>query len=601
VGNERKLASNHRPIAIASSISKCLELFALLRLRPQIEENGWMSLNQIGFRKHHNCADSQYILLELVRHANAPVFGAFIDVSSAFDKVFRSRLWNNIFQIGVKGRLWRFLQAMYKSANICIRRLDDLAEPFSTSSGIRQGSLCSPILYALFIEELIEAVTKLPHGVNYGNLRINILNFADDIFVVADTKEGLQCILDVCSQYAEKMRFKFNVSIKKSEAVIFNKRLFNDDIVPQFMLSGLPLPLSDGYCFLGLFLTPDLIWETHISRRLQKANVAFNSLCSHVFKYLSYEQRIHVYKAVVLPMCLYASPVFWPVCKDNFLASNEFVSMHRLHLKTLLGLRFDPCSYAYVLLETGQRPIMTELDHLAVLHYLRLLSLPVATLAQKVLHEMLRMAAINVYVSPWLKGISEILNSLGVSDISSLLSNKGINKAALQLLIENAAHSFLQMKLSENHDSISMQLYCQIKWLISKYEPHLNMANTKLAKFISRLRCSLHHGAESIRVAPMCRRCSIGHLINFDTVEHLLLYCLAFHNERHILTTRLLETLPDPWYDGLWGQATDIEQLCFMLDRNIEKYPRGIHSAIITSWEYIDQFLSIIEAKLYPL
>ena len=141
-----------------------------------------------------------------------------------------------------------------------------------------------------------------------------------------------------------------------------------------------------------------------------------------------------------------------------------------------------------------------------------------------------------------------------------------------------------------------MKLYSQIKWYIGYCEPHLDMNNSKQAQFISRLRGGLHYGVVALRTPPMCRRCALGDIIfSQDSVEHILLYCLVFHNDRELLLRQLSVVLPQLWYTGTWVEGSDIEKLRFMLDRNIKKYPRNVREAIQIAWGHIDTFLQMLE------
>ena len=61
---------------------------------------------------------------------------------------------------------------------------------------VKQGCLLSPTLFNLFINGLIEEIKKLSLGVKCGELFLALLMFADDIALVAETEEDLQCMLN---------------------------------------------------------------------------------------------------------------------------------------------------------------------------------------------------------------------------------------------------------------------------------------------------------------------------------------------------------------------------------------------------------------------
>ena len=59
-----------------------------------------------------------------------------------------------------------------------------------------QGGPFSPILYLIFIDGLVLELKKAPQGV-LRNVKINILVFADDVFLLASSREELQQLLDI--------------------------------------------------------------------------------------------------------------------------------------------------------------------------------------------------------------------------------------------------------------------------------------------------------------------------------------------------------------------------------------------------------------------
>jgi hypothetical protein len=76
--------------------------------------------------------------------------------------------------------------------------------------GVRQGCILSPFLFNIFINDLSKAVDKLKKGVKCGNTQISVLLFADDVVVIADSKQDLECMLKAIYEFSLKWRLKFN-------------------------------------------------------------------------------------------------------------------------------------------------------------------------------------------------------------------------------------------------------------------------------------------------------------------------------------------------------------------------------------------------------
>ena len=95
---------------------------------------------------------------------------------------------------------------------------------FQIHSGVRQGCILSPLLYALFINDLVKELNALNRGVEIaeGEKKLSALLYPDDIVLLAENKRDLQRMLDVVAGYAKKWRFELNP--KKSQVVVFGMR-----------------------------------------------------------------------------------------------------------------------------------------------------------------------------------------------------------------------------------------------------------------------------------------------------------------------------------------------------------------------------------------
>ncbi len=141
-------SSNYRGIALASSLSKLLELCILL----VYPDSFLTSELQFGFKQGYS-ADLCTGLLKLVasKYVNhgSKVFCALLDASKAFDTVDHRLLFQKLLTRNLSTPIVRFLLKWYSSQLLRIRWNDKLSEPFGVTNGVRQGGILSPISYTL--------------------------------------------------------------------------------------------------------------------------------------------------------------------------------------------------------------------------------------------------------------------------------------------------------------------------------------------------------------------------------------------------------------------------------------------------------------------
>ena len=104
--------TSYRPISLLSAITKLFERVIEKRLRKHLEDNGFFSKYQSGFRKSKSTNDHLFCLSQTIMESfnwGEYVIAAFLDVEKAFDNVWHNGLRYKIYQLDLPTTLCRWL------------------------------------------------------------------------------------------------------------------------------------------------------------------------------------------------------------------------------------------------------------------------------------------------------------------------------------------------------------------------------------------------------------------------------------------------------------------------------------------------------------
>jgi endonuclease/exonuclease/phosphatase family metal-dependent hydrolase len=313
-------AKSWRPIALTCVLCKMIERFVNELLHRILRQRNILLAEQFGFRKGHAASDQllrlhadivdsvsisskkqpaaddsdeeyDHVIMperkdrKIKQHDYVPV--CFLDIEAAFDAVWHDGL---LFKLGKAldiennfeaREIWTWIKAFLSDRTIRIVHGDYSSEEFIISAGVPQGAVISPILFAVFIND-IPTDPK-----NY-----HVYLFADDVAIRPSKRrvageQQLARALRAMANWGDVWHLRFSQS--KSNVILFHESapgVPKPRPVTAFKLGNIQLECVPAYKYLGIWLAHDLRWNLQSDDVIQRLTLS----CGDIARLCAFRQ-----------------------------------------------------------------------------------------------------------------------------------------------------------------------------------------------------------------------------------------------------------------------------------------------------------------------
>ena len=312
--SNRKEASNYRPISLLPIVSKLLERHVHRYITMFLNEANPLSNRQWGFQ----VGRSTVTALLTVTHdwfkaleSRQDVCSVFFDLKKAFDSVPHQPLMDKLHSYGLDGNTLAWLNSYLTNRRQHVVVDGATSTETAVVSGVPQGSVLGPLLFLIYIDDITS--TSFSEG--------STLNlFADDMLLYKIIKsqqdlDQLQSDVNRIQDWVSFNHLTFNPTKCKS---MFISRKRNSIQPLSLHLNGVPLEQVESFKYLGVFLSSDMSWSTHIDSVCSKARKLVGLLYRRFSAEVDSHSLLEMYKLLVRPHLEYAAPVWSPhLIKDT--------------------------------------------------------------------------------------------------------------------------------------------------------------------------------------------------------------------------------------------------------------------------------------------
>nr|KAG5714784.1 hypothetical protein BaRGS_000272 [Batillaria attramentaria] len=220
-----------------------------------------------AYRKNRSTEDQLVYLAQELEDAfqeKKKVLAVFVDLTKAFDKVWKPGLLLKLLNRKVEGKMYRWIQdfLQYRTARV---KLDggSMSHRVTLPNGVPQGGVVSPTLFLIFIDDIAEKMTK----------HVSRALHADD-FAAWNASEHLssatirmQEAVDHIGRWASDWGVEINAT--KTVTTVFSLSTLPE--TAKLKMNGKELEQEDTPTYLGVKLDKRLTWNPHLKDIERKA------------------------------------------------------------------------------------------------------------------------------------------------------------------------------------------------------------------------------------------------------------------------------------------------------------------------------------------
>ena len=526
---------NYRPITILSCFGKLFTAVLNLRLNEFLNTYDILNENQAGFRAGYSTNDhifALHALSEILKSKKLKLFCSFVDFSKAFDSVWHVGLWSKLLANNINGKFFRIVFNMYQEIKSCVSFNGNQSDFFHCFRGVRQGENLSPVLFALFLNDLESfLVSKKCPGIDvefasddvYFYLKLFVLLYADDTVIFATDEKSFQHCLNVFHEYSKL--WKLDINYDKTKILIFGTR--NDDRF-DFRIGENKISICKDFKYLGVVFTKSRSFSKAIKHNYDQAKKAMHLLHKRIRSLnLPIDLQLQLFDHTILPIALYGCEV-WAFEKAQLIEN-----LHNEFLRYITNSKKSTPMYM-LHAELGRRPIDVTIKTLLIGFWMNIINGKESKLSKLLYDILYHQYCSGEYQHKWIHSIKELLISVGRFDLFNTR------------IIENPTS--VKRQISETLVDLHTQDWHQKVNLSSKGKNYyLYKQNIKLENYLVKLNKKQHSALLKYRLSnhrlpietgrwentPLDeRKCNLCTKQDIGDEFHYLFICNYFQAER---------------------------------------------------------------------
>ena len=365
---DSQLLENYRPISLLPIFGKLFEKILYNRLYSYLKAKNILHENQFGFRKHHSTAHAINHSINIISNGlecKQHVIGIFIDLSKAFDTINHKFLLTKLSNYGIRGKSLQLIDSYLTLRKQTTNFNGEKSEIGTILYGVPQGSVLGPLLFILYINDIINS-----SGVG------KFVLFADDtnIFITAESEAEAYSMANTTLSNVRNYMIsnQLHINLSKCMYIHFKPKINNQErqscARAKTHASHTKFSLTIGETklkkvasakFLGVIIDENLTWDEHIIY-IESKLLSCIATIKRIRKFIPKMYHNQLYHSLFLPHLTYGLSSWGGACPSKL---NKIFSLQKRCIRILYGkqISFDHSEYYETCARA--RPYLSKEEH----------------------------------------------------------------------------------------------------------------------------------------------------------------------------------------------------------------------------------------------